>query len=251
MSFLKHLLPGWKTSLGDKTKANAAILSSIEDEMKDAEAEAIGSKVLMSLETSTGEWLEKYGNLFGVLRRDDEIDSTYRGRIKDYIVLERGTIPAIKKAISAFLQIAQADIEIYEPHTDIFFLNRSKLNSSAHMLGEYYTVAVIDIKLAQEFPLELIGLIKEYKPAGVTVHFTRVPVTYSGGSFDTNADLEINGGAADTIFYDKEYNGGVEDFDTDAVRYSGGSIDSVYETEINGGTFTTTEYDIEYNGNKP
>jgi hypothetical protein len=174
MSFLKHLLPGWKTDLSDLTKANAAILNSIESEIKDAEAEAMGSKILMSLKTSTGEWLDKYGNIFGVLRRDDELDVPYRDRITNYILLERGTIPAIKKAIANFLKIAEAEIDIYEPYENIFFLNKSKLNGPDRFLGEYYTVAVIDIKMAHEFPPELIGIIKDFKPAGVTVHFTMI-----------------------------------------------------------------------------
>jgi hypothetical protein len=172
MSFLKHLLPAWKTNLADKTRANAAILAAIDDEFKDSEAEAIGSKVLMALGTSTDEWLDKYGNLFGVVRKDDELDDDYRLRITNYILLERGTIPAIKKAVANFLQISEAAIEIYEPYENIFFLNSSTLNGDDHILGEYYTVAVIDIKMAQEFPPELIGILKDFKPAGVTVHFT-------------------------------------------------------------------------------
>lgn len=172
MSFLKHLLPAWKTNLADKTKANAAILNALDSEIKDSEAEAIGSKVLMSLQTSTDEWLDKYGSLFGVIRKDNELDDPYRQRITNYILLERGTIPAIKKAIANFLQIAEADIEVYEPHKNIFFLNGSMLNGDDHILGEYYTVAVIDIKMAHLFPPELIGMLKDFKPAGVTVHFT-------------------------------------------------------------------------------
>ena len=211
MSFLKHLLPGWKTDLSDKTKPNAAILSAIEEEMKDAEAEAIGSKVLMSLSTSTGKWLDRYGLLFGVLRKDDELDDNYRERITSYIQLERGTIPAIKQAIANFLQITEADIDIYEPYENIFFLNKSKLNGPDHFLGHYYTVAVIDIRIAQEFPPELIGIIKEFKPAGVTVHLTYVGDEnhYDGGTFvDHNFDLYLDGGEFTAEDFEENVDGG-------------------------------------------
>jgi hypothetical protein len=207
MSFLKHLLPGWKTDISDRTKPNAAILSALEDEIKDAEAEAIGSKVLMSLKTSTGEWLNKYGNIFGVLRRDNELDEAYRSRISDYILLERGTIPAIKQAIRTFFQDSEMYVDVYEPYKNIFFLNRSKLNGPDHLLGHYYTVAVIDIKIAAEFPPELIGIIKEFKPAGVTVHLTTLDLV--GGTFGTTSyDTEISGGTFSTTQYDIEFNGG-------------------------------------------
>lgn len=172
MSFLKHLLPAWKTNLSDKTKANAAILAALDTEFTDSEADAMGSKVLMSLETSTDEWLDKYGNLFGVIRTDGEADDPYRSRIKNYITLERGTIPAIKQAVANFLSIAEDAVEVYEPYTNVFMLNKSKLNGPDHLLGEYYTVAVIDIKAAAQFPPAIIGILKDFKPAGVTVHFT-------------------------------------------------------------------------------
>jgi hypothetical protein len=175
MSFLKHLLPGWKRTVERKQKANAAILAALDKELSDTEKETIQSKVMLSLDSATGEWLNQYGKLFGLLRKDGEIDNAYRSRILEYIQLQRGTIPAIKDAIRAFLNDYESHIEIYEPHTNIFTLNKSKLNGPDHFLGKYYTVAVIDIRISRPFPLAIMETINEFKPAGVTVRLTYQP----------------------------------------------------------------------------
>jgi len=173
MSFLKHLLPGWRRSLEDKSKANAAILDALDRELQSTEQDTIETKALMSLDSSSGEWLDQYGKLFGVMRQDNEADADYRQRIKDYMVLRRGSIPAIIDAIRSFLQDYESDIEIYEPYKNVFILGQSKLSGPDHFLGEYYTVAVIDVKFSQPFPEGIIDIINEFKPAGVTVHVSR------------------------------------------------------------------------------
>ncbi|AGB62785.1 hypothetical protein [Bacillus phage phiAGATE] len=184
MSFLKHLLPAWKISLQNKTTANGAILNAIEQELKDTEREAIKGKLLLALDTATEEWLDYYGKLFGVLRRDNELDDPYRQRIINYVLLRRGTIPAIIAAIREFLNDYDSHIEIYEPYKNVFILNKSKLNGPDHFLGHYYTVAVIDIRISRPFPPGIIDLINEFKPAGVTVR-----LTYRSGSHNPNAPV--------------------------------------------------------------
>lgn len=192
MSFLRHLLPAWKRGIEDKRRANAAILASLDRELKDTEVAAIEGKVLLSLNTATGEWLDQYGKMFGVLRMDAEQDDHYRQRMIKYVLLKRGTIPAIKEAIQAFLQNYDSEIEIYEPYTNVFTLNKSKLNGPDHLLGHYYTVAVIDIRIPVPFPIGLIDVINEFKPAGVTVR-----LTYRPGAYNPNAP--IIGGEGDQI----------------------------------------------------
>lgn len=178
MSFLKHLMPTWKTSTDDKTKTNTAILSVLDTELNDSENDAVSTNVLMSLDTSTGEWLDTYGNLFGVLRQDNETDDSYRSRIKGYITLSRGTIPAIKSAIQNFLNDYSSYINIYEPFNNVFFLNSSHLNGADSFLGEYYTTAVIDCQFTNTFPITIADTINKFKAAGVSVKMTRFPNRY-------------------------------------------------------------------------
>lgn len=179
MSFLNYLLPAWKRNIDVKTSANAAILSAIDRELKVAEEDAIKSKLAMSLETAAGEWLDRYGNIFGLFRKDNEDDSSFRQRIIDYVLLSRATIPAIVEAIREFLDDYESYIEIYEPYTNIFYTNKSFLNGPDHMLGHYYTFAVIDIKFTNPFPTGIIDVINEFKPAGVTVLMTYRPSAFN------------------------------------------------------------------------
>jgi len=184
MSFLKHLLPAWKRGIEDKRRANAAILAALDRELKDSETEAIKGKLLLALDTSSGEWLDQYGRIFGLLRRDSEEDDAYRSRIVSYVKLRRGTIPAIKAAIQDFLQDYDSYIEIYEPYKNVFTLNKSKLNGADHLLGKYYTVAVIDIRISRPFPIGLVDVINEFKPAGVSFR-----LTYRPSSHNPNAEI--------------------------------------------------------------
>ncbi|AMQ66614.1 baseplate protein [Bacillus phage Shbh1] len=183
MSFLNHLLPAWKRTLFGNS-ANAAILSAINTELINSEKETVDSKILLILATSTGEWLDYFGEVFGVFRRDNENDDDYRDRIIEYVKTERGTIPAIIKAIRDFLQDDECSIDIYEPYTNVFFLNKSKLNGPDHILGYYYTVAVIDVRISRPFPVDaVIEVINAFKPAGVTLF-----ISYHPGS-DPNAKV--------------------------------------------------------------
>lgn len=179
MSFLKHLMPTWKTSLENKEKANAAILAALDTELTSTEEDAISTSILMSLESATDEWLDEYGNTFGVIRQDNEGDDAYRQRIISYILLERGTLPAIKHAIQNYLNDTKSHIDVYEPFHDVFFLNNSKLNSTACLLGAYYTTAVIDITFTNTFPIGVFDEINKFKAAGVTALMTRKPKTYN------------------------------------------------------------------------
>lgn len=176
MSFLKYLLPAWKTNLDD-TRANTAILKAIDQTLKDAELDTINNKIQMILGTASGEDLDKYGNLFSLSRKDNETDTVYRKRVLGYITLERGTIPAIIQAIRVFLNDYNSSIYIYEPWQNVFYLNGSNLNGNDHLQGTYYTQAVIDIKFGIPVPAGIRDVVNEFKPAGVTVFLTYAPPT--------------------------------------------------------------------------
>jgi hypothetical protein len=179
LSFIKHLLPAWKTNLQDKSKANAAILDAIDKELTDGETDAIEGRIVMSLNSSTGEWLNQYGKAFGVLRKDDELDETYRDRVIEYVLLERGTLPAIKEAIQSVLQDYSSYISIYEPYTNVFTFGKSKLSGEDRMLGNYYRGAVIDVTFTNYFPIGILRTINDFRPAGVMVKITWDPKSYN------------------------------------------------------------------------
>jgi hypothetical protein len=200
VSFLKHLLPIWKRNLEDKSKANAAFLHAIDKELTAIEKEAIESKVLLFLETAEGEWLDEYGKWFGVYRRDEEEDPVYRTRIISYVLLKRGTIPAILEAVRNFLNDYTSTIEIYEPHVNIFRLNHSRLNGPDRLMGHYYNFAIIDVQLHRSVPEGLVELIEDFKAAGVRAHVTQMDYMKVDPEFMVDPDHELD----DTTEFDED-----------------------------------------------
>uniref|UniRef100_A0AAU6MXG9 Virion structural protein n=1 Tax=Staphylococcus phage 184DA TaxID=3110532 RepID=A0AAU6MXG9_9CAUD len=145
--------------------------------MNQVEKDAIESKLQSSLKTSTSEYLDKFGDWFGVYRKTDENDDDYRARIIKYLLLKRGTNNAIIEAIKDYLGKDDIDVSVYEPFKNIFYTNKSHLNGEDRLMGYYYRFAVINVSIGDYFPVEIIDVINEFKPAGVTLY-----VTYDGAS---------------------------------------------------------------------
>lgn len=178
-NFLKNLHPLLRRGKNQKDNQdpNYALIDTLNDEMNMVEREMIESKLQSSLKTATTEYLDKFGGWFGVYRRTDENDEDYRARIIRYLLLKRGTNNAIIDAIRDYLDKDDIDVDVYEPFTNIFYTNKSHLNGEDHLMGYYYRFAVINVSIGDYFPVEIIDIINEFKPAGVTLY-----VTYDGAS---------------------------------------------------------------------
>ncbi|XWX30593.1 virion structural protein [Staphylococcus phage PG-2021_16] len=178
-NFLKNLHPLLRRNRNtkDNQDPNFALIDVLNEEMNQVERDAIESKLQSSLKTATSEYLDKFGDWFGVYRRANEDDTTYRARIIRYLLLKRGTNNAIIDAIKDYLGRDDIDVSVYEPFTNIFYTNKSHLNGEDHLMGYYYRFAVINVSIGDYFPVEIIDVINEFKPAGVTLY-----VTYDGAS---------------------------------------------------------------------
>lgn len=168
-SFLRNIHPLLNRNRNERNYdgANYAILNAVSEVLGEVEQEAMDSKMQSSLETATGEWLDTWGDWFGLPRKPKEDDEHYRARIIRYVLLKRGTIPAIKEAIKEFFDDPDANVEIYEPWRNIFYTNKSHLNGPDHLMGEYYRFAVIDITLDRPMDPRIAEVINKFKPAGV------------------------------------------------------------------------------------
>ena len=178
-NFLKNLHPLLRRDRNkkDNQDPNFALIEALNEEMNQVEKDAIESKLQSSLKTATSEYLDKFGDWFGVYRRTNEDDTAYRARIIKYLLLKRGTNNAIIEAIKDYLGRDDIDVSVYEPFTNIFYTNKSHLNGEDHLMGYYYRFAVINVSIGDYFPVEIIDIINEFKPAGVTLY-----VTYDGAS---------------------------------------------------------------------
>lgn len=178
-NFLKNLHPLLRRDRNkkDNQDPNFALIDALNEEMNQVEKDAIESKLQSSLKTATSEYLDKFGDWFGVYRKTNEKDDVYRARIIKYLLLKRGTNNAIIEAIRDYLGKDDIDVSVYEPFKNIFYTNKSHLNGEDHLMGYYYRFAVINVSIGDYFPVEIIDVINEFKPAGVTLY-----VTYDGAS---------------------------------------------------------------------
>lgn len=178
-SFLKNLHPLLRRkkdkNLNEDT--NYILLNTLNEELNTVERDTIESKLQSSLKSATGTYLDKFGDWFGVYRKVDEEDDKYRQRIIKYLLLKRGTNNAIIEGIKYYLDRDDLNISIYEPFKNIFYTNKSELNGNDKLMGYYYRFAVINVTIGNYFPLEIIDIINEFKPAGVKLY-----VTYDGGA---------------------------------------------------------------------
>lgn len=186
-NFKKHIHPLLKRDkrLDVKDDSNFAILNALDNVLNEAEQDTIKSKIQSSLETATGEFLDRWGDWFGIYREVGEEDDHYREHIIRHTLLPRGTIQSIIDAIKWFLKDNDANIEIYEPWKNIFYTNNSKLNGEDHLMGYYYRFAIIDISIDRPFPPEIIDIICAFKPAGVLFY-----VGYDSGNDITSEHVK-------------------------------------------------------------
>lgn len=186
-NFLKNLHPllRRKKNVYDNKDPNYAIIDMFSEELNSIERDALDSRIQSSLNTATGKYLDIYGDWYGLYRKDDEKDETYRDRIIEYVLLKRGTNNSIIDAIRRFLEDEEIYVNVYEPFQNIFYTNKSHLNGEDHLMGDYYRFAIIDITIGKRFPLEIIEEINKFKPAGVKVFFTY------DSSYETSEDKII------------------------------------------------------------
>lgn len=212
-NFLKHLHPLMrrKRKSKDYQDVNYAIINALQEQFTEMESDSVKSKIQSSLETATGEYLDIWGDWFGLPRKEKEHDTEYRNRIIEYFLLKRGTNNAIIKAVKDYFNDSETDITIYEPFQNIFFTNRSKLNGNDHLMGHYYRFAVIDVTIGRPFPPEIIDIINKFKPAGVQLFLTFdgaslitgsgvIPMPSQETKFDNHINLDIWNGYGD-MFY--------------------------------------------------
>lgn len=209
-NFFKNIHPLLRRSKkpNNYDDTNFAVLNALNYELTQAEQETIASKIQSSLESATDEYLDTWGDWFGVYRKDGWDDEYYRKRIIRELLLKRATIPAIIDALVDFLNDNDAIINIYEPWRNIFYLNKSKLNGYDHLMGHYYRFAIIDISIDRPFPPEIIEVIKAFKPAGVKFYInldmslnkdtTTIESPYADLDIITLEELEMFTG----LFYD-------------------------------------------------
>lgn len=177
LTFLRYLQGVFNMNLSDSNKVHYAVIQSIYDEFIMGDEDLRQSRLEMCLSTATGAWLDAWGSYFNVSRKLGETDEAYSRRIIKSVLNPKCTIPALKDHIADYLQdqypdkeYSKDDVIIKEPWKDVAkYSHYGSMSGNAVMSSNYYTHAVIDVRVPEEITKELIDLVNAVKAAGVKV----------------------------------------------------------------------------------
>ena len=185
--FYKSLVALYRLNIDADGRAKNVIVDAIYEGLLIGRNGLDIAKLEMALETATDDWLDFWGNTFGVLRWNGESDDDYRIRIIEEITAPKNTIEAIKQATARHLKrknknstIEAKDVRVFEPWTELFKLDvRGYLDGTGRLISyEYWNYAVIDVSLPDSSLItpDLIKYLGKIKAGGVKIAFTVSPI---------------------------------------------------------------------------
>lgn len=183
--YYKSLIALYKLNIGADGRAKSLIIDAIFQSLV-IEKDGLNLAILeMALETATDEWLDYWGNTFGVPRDYGEEDDIYRKRIIEEILTPKNTLEGIKIAAARKINkdhnesLLPESIRIFEPWTELIKLDeRGYLDGSGRLISyDYWIYSVIDISLPDSSHItpELIKYLNRIKAAGVKIAFSVAP----------------------------------------------------------------------------
>jgi hypothetical protein len=97
-------------------------ISQVLDTMTDMELQSV-------IPSATGEWLDLWGNRFGVPREAGESDDSYRNRVLSAVTNQKGTIPALIDAVKRALG-DDTEVRVEETYQDLRIFNVSTFSGT-------------------------------------------------------------------------------------------------------------------------
>lgn len=184
--FYKSLVALYRLNINGDGRTKNAIVDAIYEGLVIGEKGLNVARLEMALETATDDWLDFWGNTFGVLRLNGESDDAYRKRIIEEITAPKNTIGSIKEATARHIKrknpnstLEAKDVRIFEPWTELFKLDaRGYLDGRGRLISyEYWNYAVIDVSLPDSSLItpDLIKYLNKVKAGGVKIAFTISP----------------------------------------------------------------------------
>lgn len=167
------LLPGENSAVAGATfyaYAYDSLLWSILDgyaiELEAAADDVAQIAAALSLPTATDEWLDFWGEYFGIARGERD-DDAYRAYIVAEVTAERSNPKAIEKSI---LNATGRKVEIYEPWRDLFYLDSSKPSDARFYDGATWGPHLIRPVCREQSPINwapIVEIVQRSRPAGV------------------------------------------------------------------------------------
>lgn len=170
MNFWKNLHPLLRREV-DGSSTNSVILNAIAEVLTQTEASTESKKPELVLLYATGQYLDTWGLWFDTVRKKGETDDELRHRISATLNKPSSTVPSIVAEGEDALNDNTNGVTVYEPWTNIFTLNASKLNGEDHLEGDYFRYGVIEVKLPTDVVSQsLVDRLLAVKPAGVFMY---------------------------------------------------------------------------------
>ena len=160
---------GESLSNGDALLAYDSLVWSLLDacavELEDVAASIDEALRQLYIETAEGDWLDYWGEFFG-LPREARGDDPYRRFLIDETLRPRSNAIAIEKAVK---ELVGKTIKIHEPWKEMFVLDESALSDLHHFQdGNYYTYCIIEPTSIEPLDwTDVLPVIRRNKPAGV------------------------------------------------------------------------------------
>ena len=140
----------------------------------------------MTLKSATGEWLDFWGNFYGIQRLYHEDDDKYRERIRQEVLCVKSTVRAMESAADRYVRmytdqyIDGFNAKVFEPWESLIKLDqRGTIDGYGRIISyEYWTYGVIDITIpdAGLITKPLIEYLNRIKASGVKLYFSISPV---------------------------------------------------------------------------
>lgn len=184
--YYKSLVALYRLNANKDGPTRSFLISAIWQALLDGNDGLNLAKLEMSLKTASGEWLDYWGNFYGVIRLYEEDDDLYRVRIIEELTEPKNTRQAIQKATLRYIKrkfpdtnMLEGEVSIFEPWTKLLKLDhRGRIDGDGRLISyEYWNYGVIDITLPDSSYIspELIDYIRKVKAAGVSIVFSISP----------------------------------------------------------------------------
>lgn len=154
-----------KNSNSEVAKLSGAVDNSLTD-VTNVMADMDNQSVITS---ATGEWLDAWGERFGVYRGTGEVDTDYRTRILGSVTDNKGTIPALIDAVHRALG-SDTQVTVEETYNDLRIWNVSTFSGTGkYEDSDTIRLGVVKITINKEPNTQLAQEIFRSRASGTKV----------------------------------------------------------------------------------
>jgi hypothetical protein len=153
-----------------KQDSEVSILSgAVDDSLSKVVSTMTDMEVQSVITSSTGEWLDSWGQRFNVYRNTNEVDSLYRTRILGQVLNAKGTVPALIDAVKRALG-DDTVVTVEETYNDLRMFNISTFSGTGkYQDSDTVRLGVVKIIINKAPNTQLAEEIFKSRAAGINI----------------------------------------------------------------------------------